>query len=112
MYAIRSYYVTASYIVLGTLSAPALYNLIADAQVIDAIARGALSDEAKAVLMLVAPDQIAALGSAMTTDAATAIFNLVPVDLAEALRTSVLDPHAITFALLSAHMIIFRNNFV
>jgi len=99
--------VTASYIVLGTLSAPALYNLIADAQVIDAIARGALSDEAKAVLMLVAPDQIAALGSAMTTDAATAIFNLVPVDLAEALRTSVLDPHAITFALLSAHMIIF-----
>ncbi|QID17968.1 TRAP transporter fused permease subunit [Nitrogeniibacter mangrovi] len=99
--------VTASYIVLGTLSAPALYNLIADAQVIDAIARGVLSDEAKAVLMLVAPDQIAALGHAMSVDAATAIFNLVPVDLADALRTSVLDAHATTFALLSAHMIIF-----
>lgn len=99
--------VTASYIVLGTLSAPALYNLIADAQVVEAIARGALSDEAKAVLMLVAPDQIAALGSAMSMEAANAIFAMVPIDLADALRTSVLDPATLTFALLSAHMIIF-----
>ena len=99
--------VTASYIVLGTLSAPALYNLIADAQVIEMIAAGTLSDEARAVLMLVAPDQIAALGSAMSIEAASAIFALVPIDLGDALRTSVLDKESLTFALLSAHMIIF-----
>ncbi|MCB1959430.1 MAG: TRAP transporter fused permease subunit [Rhodocyclaceae bacterium] len=99
--------VTASYIVLGTLSAPALYNLIADAQVIEMIANGTLGAEAKAVLMLIAPDQIAALGAPMSIEAATALFAKVPIDLGDALRTSVLDRQSLTFALLSAHMIIF-----
>ena len=44
--------VTAAYIVLGTLSAPALYNLIADTHIVDIFVKGALSEEIKPLLML------------------------------------------------------------
>ncbi|WP_163336332.1 TRAP transporter fused permease subunit [Desulfopila sp. IMCC35008] len=99
--------VTASYIVLGTLSAPALYNLIADTQIVSIIAAGALSEEAKAVFMMAVPDKMALLGQVMSPADAKALFDAVPIELADTLRSMILDPATATFALLSAHMIIF-----
>ncbi|MDD9302601.1 MAG: TRAP transporter fused permease subunit [Desulfobacter sp.] len=56
--------VTASYIVLGTLSAPALYNLIVDAQIIQILVDGNFPDQAKAIFMVATPDAAATLGRA------------------------------------------------
>lgn len=99
--------VTAAYIVLGTLSAPALYNLIVDSQLTEIIAAGALSEEAKAIFMIALPQRLAELQSPMSLEAAQALLAAVPPDLAGTLREMAISPHAATFALLSAHMIIF-----
>lgn len=99
--------VTAAYIVLGTLSAPALYNLIVDAQLVEIIAGGLLSDDAKAIMMLAVPEKIALLGQSMSMVDAKIILDSVPPDLAGTLREIAISPHSATFALLSAHLIIF-----
>ncbi len=99
--------VTAAYIVLGTLSAPALYNLIIDNQLIGIIAGGLLSEEAKAVFMLALPEKAALLGQTMGLDQAAALLAAVPPDLAGSLRDLAVSGEAATLALLSAHMIIF-----
>lgn len=99
--------VTAAYIVLGTLSAPALYNLIIDAQVAEIISKGLLSEEAKAIFMLALPEKVALLSQAMPLAEARALLDAVPVDLAGTFREMAVSPHSATFALLSAHLIIF-----
>ena len=99
--------VTAAYIVLGTLSAPALQALISDGLLVNALVNGQIPETAKAIFMLVAPDQLAEIGNPMTTAAARAIVDAVPVDMAGMVREAVLTPHALTYALLSAHLIVF-----
>ena len=99
--------VTAAYIVLGTLSAPALYNLIADGHLVGMISAGALSEEAKAVMMIAIPDKFELLNQPMAAEQARALLQLIPVDLAGTIREMALSPETATFALLSAHMIIF-----
>ena len=99
--------VTASYIVLGTLSAPALYNLIVDGQLIQAIASGAVSDTAKAMFMMVDPASLEILGSPMSVAKAEALLAAVPIELVDPIRESMLSPETLMFALLSGHMIIF-----
>jgi TRAP-type uncharacterized transport system fused permease subunit len=99
--------VTAAYIVLGTLSAPALFTLIVDSQLTEIIAGGLLSEEAKTIFMLALPEKAALLGQAMPLEEARAILEAVPRELAETIRDLAISPHAATFALLSAHMIIF-----
>lgn len=99
--------VTAAYIVLGTLSAPALYNLIADGQIAELIARGALSDEAKAIMMLALPEKLELLAQQMPLEQAKILLASVPPDLAGTLRDIALTPESAMFVLLSAHMIIF-----
>ena len=99
--------VTAAYIVLATLSAPALYVLITESALVDAVASGTLPDAAKAVLMLVAPDRIAELGQPMSQADAAALVALIPPEMTSMVREATLDPAVLTTALLSAHMIIF-----
>jgi len=99
--------VTAAYIVLGTLSAPALYNLIVDNQVIELIAAGLLSEEAKAIFMLALPEKAALLSQTMGIDQAAELLAAVPPDLAGSLRDLAISGETATLALLSSHMIIF-----
>ncbi len=99
--------VTAAYIVLGTLSAPALYDLIVQGNLIDAIASGAVSEQARSILLLVNPESATALGQAMSEAQATAIVAQIPPDMKQLVLESTLDAATITAALLSAHMIIF-----
>jgi TRAP transporter 4TM/12TM fusion protein len=99
--------VTAAYIVLGTLSAPALYNLIIDNQLIGLISSGLLTEEAKAVFMMALPDKAALLGQTMGLEEAAALLAAVPPDLAGTLRELAVTGESATLALLSAHMIIF-----
>lgn len=99
--------VTAAYIVLGTLSAPALYNLIADGQIIEMISSGVLSEDVKAIMMIGIPDKFEMLSQPMSIEQAREILRAIPVDLAGTIREMALSPEAATFTLLSAHMIIF-----
>lgn len=99
--------VTASYIVLATLSAPALKDLIVQAELVNLIAAGNLPEQAKAIFMLVAPDKLALLGQPMTLADATALVAAVPADFLGTLTEQALAPAVVITALLSAHMIIF-----
>jgi TRAP transporter 4TM/12TM fusion protein len=99
--------VTAAYIVLATLSAPALFTLINNAAVIDMIASGTLPQAAHAVFMLADPDAMAKLQAPMTVAEAEALYALVPADFSRTLFQQALSPAVLTTSLLSAHMIIF-----
>jgi TRAP-type uncharacterized transport system fused permease subunit len=99
--------VTAAYIVLATLSAPALFTLINNAAVIDMIASGTLPQAAHAVFMLADPDAMAKLQAPMTVAEAEALYAMVPADFSRTLFQQALSPAVLTTSLLSAHMIIF-----
>ena len=99
--------VTASYIVLATLSAPAIREMILTDQLVETIASGTLPEEAKAIFMLVSPDALTKLGAPMPLEEAQALLALVPPDFANTLMDQALNPAMLTTALLSAHMIIF-----
>lgn len=99
--------VTASYIVMAALSAPVLFEMIANAQLVDVLASGNLAEEAKTIFLLVAPDRIAALGAPMAAADAKALLELVPPDFRRTLLEQALSPEALVTILLSAHMIVF-----
>jgi TRAP transporter 4TM/12TM fusion protein len=99
--------VTAAYVVLATLSAPALSELIAQSSVIQAVAAGTIGDQAKAILMLAVPDRMAEIGQPMSLEAARALVAQIPPEIGRTFAEGALSREALTVALLSAHMIIF-----
>ncbi len=99
--------VTASYVVLATLSAPALADLIAQTSLVEAVANGTIGDQAKAILMLIAPDRMAEIGLPMSMELARAMVALVPPDISRSFKEAALPAETLTIALLSAHMIVF-----
>ncbi|MGC9519929.1 MAG: TRAP transporter permease [Desulfuromonadaceae bacterium] len=99
--------VTAAYIVLGTLSAPALQALIADNILVKALTTGQIPEAAKTLFMVAAPEHLSRIGSPMSAEAARTIVDAVPIDMAGMIREAVINPHAMTFALLAAHLIVF-----
>ncbi|MCL6416399.1 TRAP transporter fused permease subunit [Aestuariirhabdus sp. Z084] len=99
--------VTASYIVLATLSAPALYNLIAEQQLLELIASGQLPEMARSIFMLVDMDKAALLSQPMAMADAQALLAVVPPDFKGQLLEMAIDPATLSMALLAAHMIIF-----
>ncbi len=99
--------VTAAYIVLGTLSAPALHALISDGLLVDALASGQIPEAAKAIFAFATPDKLAEIGLPMTAEAARLIVDTIPIDMASMVREAVLSADTLMFALLSAHLIVF-----
>ncbi|QKV17261.1 TRAP transporter permease [Oricola thermophila] len=99
--------VTAAYIVLGTLSAPALYQLILQSQLAEMLAAGQLPETAKAIFMLAAPDKLAALAAPMPLEEARAMISALPLESLSLLFDQAFQPEVLAVALLSAHMIIF-----
>lgn len=99
--------VTAAYIVLATLSAPAIYNLIAQSQLLDLLVSGNLPEQARSIFMLAAPDKLALLNAPMDMATAQQLLAVVPESFSTQLLEQALSPHAISMALVSAHMIIF-----
>ncbi len=99
--------VTAAYIVLGTLSAPALYQLILQSQIVDLLVAGTVPEAAKAIFMIAVPDRLAALGGPMSQAEASAILAQLPLETLGLLYDKLFDPSLLMATLLSAHMIIF-----
>ncbi len=99
--------VTASYIVLATLSAPALYNLIAHNQLLDMVVNGELPEAARSIFMLVDMEKAALLAQPMNLIDAQALLAQVPQDFMNQLLEMAIDPVTLSMTLLAAHMIIF-----
>jgi len=99
--------VTAAYIVLGTLSAPALYQLILQSQLADILAAGQLPETAKAIFMLAVPEKMAALAAPMPLAEAQGMIAALPLESLSLLYDQTFQPEVLAVALLSAHMIIF-----
>ena len=99
--------VTAAYIVLGTLSAPALYQLILQSQIIDLLVTGSVPESARAIFMIAIPDKLSALGAPMSQIDAAAIVSQLPLETLGLLYDKLFDPALLLTTLLSAHMIIF-----
>jgi TRAP transporter 4TM/12TM fusion protein len=99
--------VTAAYIVLATLSAPALHALIQNSYLVSALIDGTIPEAARVSFMLADPTILPALAAPMDPAAARALMDAMPQELLTVVYPQVLDPALITTALLSAHMIIF-----
>ena len=111
--------VTAAYIVLATLSAPALQQLILanvlspetiDANMIAAMVAGTVPEDVRPFFLLADPTALTALSGPMAEDAARALYASLPPMVLDQIHTAArqgLDPAVIVGALLSAHMIIF-----
>ena len=99
--------VTAAYIVLATLSAPALYNLIAEMQVIEMMVNGTLPEVARTIFLLVDAEKAALLAAPMSEVDAQQLLALVPGDFKGQLLEQAIAPEQLAMILLAAHMIIF-----
>lgn len=99
--------VTAAYIVLATLSAPAIYNLIAQGQLLELLMNGNLPEQAKAIFMLAAPDKTALLNAPMDLATAQQLLAMVPDTFSTQLLEQALSPATLSMVLVAAHMIIF-----
>ena len=86
--------VTASYIVLATLSAPLIFDLISQAQLLEALQSADLPSNVQATLGLFGGDPVVALRE-------------MPLEMKRLIRDEMLDPQLLTGMLLSAHLIIF-----
>ncbi|MEK0161584.1 TRAP transporter fused permease subunit [Pseudoalteromonas piscicida] len=100
--------VTASYIVLATLSAPALYGLISQSALVESIVNGQLNETATMMMSMMAP----ALGEIynqpnITETQVFTILASLPPEAIDIIRSSQFDTTHLAMMLLSAHMIIF-----
>lgn len=86
--------VTASYIVLATLSAPLIFDLITQSQLLVALQAGDLPSNVAATIGLFGGDPLIALQE-------------MPLEMKQLIRQEMLEPELLTGMLLSAHLIIF-----
>jgi len=99
--------VTAAYIVLAILSAPALSGMLADGLVVDQLVAG-IADPAKAAMFaLVDSPLVAKVATGMTPDEAQQLVSAMPFELAVVIRPALVDTATMTTFLLTAHLIIF-----
>lgn len=99
--------VTAAYIVLSILSAPALAGMLADGIIVEQLVNGITDPTVSAMFMIadpLLPDKIAA---GMSVAEARDLIANIPFDLAVALRPMLVDPSLMTGYLLTAHLIVF-----
>lgn len=99
--------VTAAYIILASLTAPALAGILSDSIIVDQLVVG-ITDPAKAALFaLVDSPHVALLAEGMTRDQAQALMGSMPFELALVIRPALVDPAMLTTFLLTAHLIVF-----
>jgi TRAP-type uncharacterized transport system fused permease subunit len=99
--------VTAAYIVLATLSAPALYGLMAERELLQLMVSGNLPEAARTIFMLVDPASLTALAAPMSEAQAMGLLEQVPADFKGQLLEQAMAPERLAMILLAAHMIIF-----
>ena len=99
--------VTAAYIILAILTAPALAGIMSDALVADQLVAG-ISDPAKSALFLLVDHPNAAnVAEGMTRADALDLVAAIPFEIAVTIRPVLVDPAIAATFLLTAHLIIF-----
>lgn len=99
--------VTAAYIVLSILSAPALAGMLADGLIVEQLMAGINDPGVAAMFMLVDPALPAQLALGLSEVEAKELLTSMPFDISVALRPLLIDPAAMTTFLLTAHLIVF-----
>ena len=99
--------VTAAYIILAILTAPALAGIMADTLVVDALMAG-IADPAQAALFFLVDHPLALqVGQGMSEADAWKLVAAIPFELAVTIRPVIVDPASQMTFLLTAHLIIF-----
>jgi TRAP transporter 4TM/12TM fusion protein len=99
--------VTAAYIVLAILSAPALSGMLADGVIVDQLVAG-IADPAKvAMFALIDSPLVAKVATGMSLEEAQQLVSSLPFELAVVVRPVLVDTTTMTTYLLTAHLIIF-----
>jgi len=99
--------VTAAYIVLSILAAPALAGMLADGLIVQQLVAGISDPSVSAMFMLVDPLLPDKVAMGMSATEARDLIASVPFDIAVALRPMLVDPTVMTGYLLTAHLIVF-----
>ena len=99
--------VTAAYIVLAAISAPTLYGLMLQADLVNVLVAGEISERAREAILLARPGIAELLGSPMPIAEARNVVAAMTPELQRAAAEALLEPAVLTGSLLAAHMIIF-----
>lgn len=99
--------VTAAYIVLSILSAPALAGMLADSVIVQQLVSGISDPSVSAMFMLVDPALPDKLAVGLSLAEAKELMLTMPFDISVALRPLLVDPTLMTSYLLTAHLIVF-----
>jgi len=99
--------VTAAYIVLSILSAPALAGMLADGVIVQQLVAGITDPAATMTFMLLDPELPGRVAAGMPLAEAKALMASIPFEMAVALRPALVDPAMMTNFLLTAHLIVF-----
>ena len=99
--------VTAAYIILAILTAPALAGILADGIIVEQLMTG-ITDPAKSGLFFLLDHPLAAkVATGMTNAEAWELMRIIPFEIAVTIRPVLVDPAAQMTFLLTAHLIIF-----
>ena len=99
--------VTAAYIVLAILSAPALAGMLADGMIVDQLVQGIKDPVKAAMFALVDSPHSVKVSAGMGIEEARSLVAAMPFELAVVVRPALVDPATMTTFLLTAHLIIF-----
>ena len=99
--------VTAAYIVLSILSAPALAGMLADLVIVQQLVVGIGDPGAAMAFALVDPELATRVAAGMPLAEARAVMASIPFEAAVALRPVLVDTGTMTTLLLTAHLIVF-----
>ncbi|MFK7853884.1 MAG: TRAP transporter permease [Granulosicoccus sp.] len=99
--------VTAAYIILAILTAPALAGILADSVVVESLMAGIADPAKSAFFMLVDSPHIAKVATGMSRDEALSLMSAMPFEMAITVRPLLVDPAIQMNFLLVAHLIIF-----
>ena len=99
--------VTAAYIILAILTAPALAGIMSDTLIVEQLMAG-IADPAKSGLFfLVDHPNVAMVAEGMSRSQAWELVAAIPFEVAVTIRPVLVDPAIATTFLLTAHLIIF-----
>ncbi len=99
--------VTAAYIILAILTAPALAGIMSDSLIVEQLVTGIADPAKSALFFLVDHPNAAMVSQGMSRSEAWDLMAAIPFEVAVTIRPTLVDPAAATTFLLTAHLIIF-----
>jgi TRAP transporter 4TM/12TM fusion protein len=99
--------VTAAYIIIAILTAPALAGIMADAIVVEQLVQGIADPTKSALFFLVDHPNVAKIAEGMTRSEAWDLVGSIPFEIAVTIRPALVDPAQTMTFLLIAHLIIY-----